>query len=85
VTQSWPNLCLSLRPTSGAVSLSFPCLFGTCNVTEPSYPPSPSLPRSEYLLSNRLMSAEVSWPAAEVVQLGIVLSTLGAGLQVGWG
>jgi hypothetical protein len=27
------------------------------------------------------MSAEVSWPAREVVQLGITLSTLGAGLQ----
>ena len=42
-----------------------------------------SVASREYLLSNRLMSAEVSWPATEVVQLGNVLSTLGAGLQVG--
>jgi potassium/chloride transporter 4/5/6 len=43
-----------------------------------------SVASREYLLNNRLMSAEVSWPATEVVQLGIVLSTLGAGLQVRW-
>jgi potassium/chloride transporter 4/5/6 len=40
-----------------------------------------SVASREYLLSERLMSAKVAWPAEEVVSLGITLSTLGAGLQ----
>ncbi|KAK3267202.1 Protein ccc1 [Cymbomonas tetramitiformis] len=40
-----------------------------------------SVATRDYLLTERLMSAKVSWPAEEVVSLGITLSTLGAGLQ----
>lgn len=40
-----------------------------------------SVAEREYLLSERLLSAKVAWPASELVSTGIVLSTVGAGLQ----
>ena len=66
--KSIPKGTLAAQLTTTALYLSFVVWYGA------------SAARGT-LLDERLLSARISWPASEVVSIGIILSTIGAALQ----
>lgn len=65
---SIPTGTLGAQLTTSVLYLSFVVFYASCA-------------SREKLLDERLLSAKISWPAPEVVSIGIILSTIGASLQ----
>mmetsp|Transcript_69726 Transcript_69726/g.220759 ORF Transcript_69726/g.220759 Transcript_69726/m.220759 type:complete len:1075 (+) Transcript_69726:77-3301(+) len=66
--QSIPKGTIAAQVTTSAIYVASIFMFGSVAVRET-------------LLSERLLTTRLAWPAAEVASVGIILSTLGAGLQ----
>eukprot|EP00271_Cylindrocystis_brebissonii_P023571 TRINITY_DN9846_c0_g2_i1.p1 TRINITY_DN9846_c0_g2~~TRINITY_DN9846_c0_g2_i1.p1 ORF type:complete len:989 (+),score=206.25 TRINITY_DN9846_c0_g2_i1:128-3094(+) len=66
--RSIPHGTLSAIALTSSIYVVAVCMFGAVAVREE-------------LLTDRLLPASVAWPAAWIVKLGIILSTLGAALQ----
>ena len=66
--KSIPKETLAAQLTTTTLYLSFVLFYGACAARNT-------------LLDERLLSARISWPASEIVSIGIILSTVGAALQ----
>lgn len=66
--KSIPKGTLAAQLTTTTLYLSFVLFYGACAARNT-------------LLDERLLSARISWPASEIVSIGIILSTVGAALQ----